>query len=356
MNTNIVAVKLLVHCLIVAIIFVFHFILNYSFSTPYTSFANVGMLNFVYLVFYITICTIFEFILSGSKIKVAIALIAYVLIVLVLVDCIELIIYKIMPAFGFQLFVESVERDINYFHDRIWRGFLFLNFCAFFYIIFFRMLIIQKGRSDLERSLRINRERAVDVRYTSHFLKSVLVDSFGEMLLSDKTTDPGTKSDIVQFLGYILEIENLGKKDTLNVSVSFLNCFVRLLKRHYGEKSIEVEYINDGSVYNDLPRGILIFPLENCIKHAKLSPDYPIKYSLIIAEGILHIKCKSYIHHFKQKTISGIGNTLLKEKLINSDYIEEVNHRSDDTFYQFDLKLIPSYVKKTKIQFAFFRR
>lgn len=353
---NIVLVRLFVHCLIVAIIFIYHYFLNYFFSSQYVSFTHVGWLNIVYFVFYIAICTIFEFVLSGSKLKIILAFIVYALIALVLVDLIEVIIYKIMPSFGIQLYVESVERDFSYFHNRIWRGFLFLNFCAFFYIIFFRMLIIQKGRNDLERSLRINRERAVDVRYTSHFLKSVLVDSFGEMLLSDKTTDPGTKSDIVQFLGYILEIENLGKKDTLNVSVSVLNCFVRLLKRHYGEKSIEVEYINDGSVYNDLPRGILIFPLENCIKHAKLSPDYPIKYSLIIAEGILHIKCKSYIHHFKQKTISGIGNTLLKEKLINSDFIEVVNHHSDDTFYHFDLKLIPSYVKKTKIQFAFFRR
>jgi hypothetical protein len=353
---KIVPIKLFVHCLIVTIVFIYHYILNCFFSSQSIPLAHVGWLNIIYLVFYIAICTIFEFVLSDSKLKKTIAFILYGLIVLVLVDLVEVIIYKMMPALGIQLYVESVERDFMYFHNRIWRGFLFLNFCAFFYIIFLQKLVERIRRRELDTSLRIYRERVVDALYTSHFLKSVLVDSFGELLLSDKTTDQPTNSDIVQFLGYILEIENLGKMDTLNKSVSVLNCFVRLLKRHYGEKSIEMEYANDGSVYNDLPRGILIFPLENCIKHAKLSPDFPVKYTLIIADGILHIKCKSYIHHFKQKTISGIGNILLKEKLINSNYTEEVNHCSDDTFYQFDLKLIPSYVKKTKIQFALFRR
>src|SRR5690606_9664154 len=103
------------------------------------------------------------------------------------------------------------------------------------------------------------------------------------------------------------------------------------------------------------PRGILIFPLENCLKHAKISPKYPVEYTLSIVDGVLRLKCVSYSHHLKIKMYSGTGNVLLKEKLDNCSYTYDVYHYQDDITYEFNLKLIPNYVKKAKIQFALFR-
>src|SRR5690606_33476846 len=130
----------------------------------------------------------------------------------------DLIIYTLLPALGVQLYDDSVVRNYNDFHYRIWRGFGFINIFAMGYIFIWTSFLRQKRKRNFYKSLRIHRERVIDEQYTSHFLKSVLVGSFGSMLLSDETKDIHIKSDIIQILGYILEIENLGKTDTLLTS------------------------------------------------------------------------------------------------------------------------------------------
>lgn len=347
-------IRILLHLIIAAFILLWNYFLNYFYAQEYIPIIHIVAISAVYIFFYLNISIFFESLYDHSNPIRIIFGICYILLLWNLTWIIDKIIYFVLPYFEIILFDDNIPRNDSLFHYKIWDAFVSLNILAVIYFVLLRFALFYLKTKKIKKELAINRERVEDMKYTSHFMKNIFSESFGEMLLNNEPKDTRTKMDIVEFLGYILELEDLGKKDTWAYSLDKLHCFIRLLRKHYGSEAIDFKYVNDGSDILVLPRGILLFPLENCLKHAYISPDYPVIYNLTVENHVIDLECTSNTNHFKSRKKSGKGFLFLDEKIRFSDYTHVIEKKSNSKKYTLTMKLIPKSNGKAKIQYSTF--
>ncbi|MBD1428497.1 LytS family sensor histidine kinase [Sphingobacterium litopenaei] len=345
-------IRVLMHLIIAAFIFLWNYFLNYFYAQEEIPLLHIIAISSVYILFYLAISIFLEILFKNPNLIRAIVFLSYLIFAWNITWIIQEIIYSILPEIGIVLFNSNVPRNDTLFHYRIWDAFISLHIIALIYYVILRFVMYYLETKNLQKELAIKRERAEDMKYTSHFMKNIFSESFGQILLNNEPKDTRTKMDIIEFLGYILELEELGKKDSWGYSLDKLQCFIRLLRAHYGTESVVFNLINDGREINQLPRGLLLFPLENCLKHAYISPDYPINYKLIKENCTIEIECTSTTNHLKIKEKSGNGFLFLKEKINSSDYLHIMENTSNLKDYTLYLKLTPKYDAKTKIQYS----
>lgn len=335
-------IKILLHLIIAVFIFLWNYFLNYFYAQEDIPLNHIVAISAVYIFFYLTISFFLEVIYNQVNSIRVIFCLCYLVIGWNITWLIDNIIYKILPYSDIVLYDDTIPRNDSLFHYRIWDAFVSLNVLAVIYIVIQHYILYYLKNKKLQKELAVNRERVEDMKYTSHFMKNIFAESFGEMLLNDEPKDSRTKMDIVEFLGYILELEDLGKRDTWSYSLDKLHCFIRLLRKHYGEGAINFKIINDDSNVSLLPRGLLLFPLENCLKHAYISPDFPVIYELILDKNVIEITCTSSTHQFKSKEKSGKGFLFLNEKIKYSDYLPVIVKKSNTKSFTLNMKLIPN--------------
>ncbi len=345
-------ISVLLHLIIATFIFFWNYVLNYFYAQEDIPFIHIVAISGVYIIFYLIISFFWEVIYyQSNSIRIIFSLV-YLVIGWNLTWIIDNIIYLILPYYDIILFDSSIPRNDSLFHYRVWDAFISLNILAIINLVIERYLAYYLKTRNLQKELAINRERVEDMKYTSHFMKNIFAESFGEMLLNNEPKDTRTKMDIIEFLGYILELEELGNRDTWDYSLDKLHCFIRLLRKHYGTESISFSLINDGSDVLLLPRGLLLFPLENCLKHAHISPDFPVIYKVIIDNSDIEIVCSSRIRQFKCREKSGKGFLLLNEKIKFSDYLHVIVGKTSSKSFTLNMKLTPNYNGKAKIQYS----
>ena len=165
------------------------------------------------------------------------------------------------------------------------------------------------------------------------------------MLIDEEPKDKSTKMDIIQFLGYLFEIEKNGGLKSFVEEVDELNCFVRLLKVYYGERAIHYKQALEDINYPHIPSGILFFPLENCLKHASISTDNPITFEIYSHKSGVQIACKNFWSPKDHRVKSERGFSLLHAKLAQVDYHTSVESKLNGNNFCVIMKLNFSEVK-----------
>jgi hypothetical protein len=272
------------------------------------------------MVFYLLLASTFGFIWFKRGLIKVLLIGLYVVLAWNIVPIIDAVIYRLLPALGTVLYDESKPQNLQEYHFRIWRAFIIVNVLSILYVVLLTWYRKTRVNIEMDRELQQYRVRVVDAAYTAHFLKNIFLSTFGRMLLDDAPKDRNTKMDIIEFLGYLLTVEQLGAMDNWLLSRDKLECFVRLLRYHYGKEAIVFSYNEDGTVPEDLPRGVLLFPLENCLKHALISPDTPVKLHVDVINGRVELCCASRMDRLKIKEPSGQGYLYLEKMMHNSRY------------------------------------
>jgi len=122
--------------------------------------------------------------------------------------------------------------------------------------------------------------------------------------------------------------------------VDHLECFVRLLKMYYGEGTVLYSRESDDNIrYPDIPTGVLFFPLENCLKHANISVEYPVSYKISYTAAGLVVNCHNSWSPKEGLVHSGTGFALLEAKLALVDYTSSMEAKQDDGIFSVHLKL-----------------
>lgn len=244
----------------------------------------------------------------------------YILISLTVIPCIHSLIYTILPKVNIRFSRHVQSANLPKFYFRIISGYLVANLLAAGVFFRYRGLVLKKERNELNEDLKQFRERALGIQYTSHFLTTIFLTSFGKMLIDGEPSDKRTKRDIIQFLAYLLEIEKNGELKPFDEELEELNCFIRLLQDYYGERAIHYEPIIGKATYPAIPTGILFFPLENCLKHALISADYPIVFTLLGNGVEMSLCCTNHWSPKSDKISAETGFGLLRAKLEQVDY------------------------------------
>lgn len=287
---------------------------------------------------------IFQYWSENIKLKIFSALI-YVFISLTVYSFVRIAVYDILPNFGIRFSRTTQPENLPKFHFRIMSGYLVANLLALLVVWRYRVSILKKERDRINEDLTKFRQRAADLRYTSHFLTTIFLTNFGKMLIDEEPKDKSTKMDIIQFLGYLFEIEKNGGLKSFVEEVDELNCFVRLLKVYYGERAIHYKQALEDINYPHIPSGILFFPLENCLKHASISTDNPITFEVYSHKSGVQIACKNFWSPKDHRVKSETGFSLLHAKLAQVDYHTSVESKLNGNNFCVIMKLNFSEVK-----------
>lgn len=333
--------KVAVHSVICLFILLVNYGFSRLFSTSHIPFRDIFFLSLIYMVFYVVLGEAFAFIWSKPLVVKVVLSGLYIVLAWNIVSIIDAAIYRLLPAMGTVLYDESKPQNLQEYHYRIWRGFIIVNALSVLYVVLLAWYRQKRANIEMDGDLQRYRARVVDAEYTSHFLKSIFQSTFGKMLLDDAPKERDTKMDIIEFLGYLFTIEKLGAMDDWLLSKDKLDCFVRLLKQHYGKQAVVFTDDQDGTLPKELPRGILLFPLENCLKHSLISPDTPVRLHLQVCGGRIELSCVSRIDHLKIKGASGQGYLHLQRMVRDSKYNLQLDPQTQGDLYSLHLVLTP---------------
>ncbi|WP_312193015.1 hypothetical protein [Sphingobacterium sp.] len=263
----------------------------------------------------------------------------YTFVSLTVIPVIDALIYKLLPAVGIRFSRHAQSANLHRFYFNIISGYLVANLLALTVFLKYRTVLLKKENDALNTDLLQFRERALGMQYTSHFLTTIFLSNFGKMLIDEKPKDKRTKRDIIQFLAYLLEIEQSGRLNSIDDELDQLNCFVRLLQGYYGERAICCHLAVEGTAYPAIPTGILFFPLENCLKHGLISSDYPVEFSLVGDATEINLSCKNYWAPKHDTVRSETGFSLLKAKLNQLKYRNSLEILQEEATFIVRIKL-----------------
>lgn len=302
------------------VIFVLLSVLNLYYADVHIPFVHVLGLTVLYFLFFGLLSMVFwQFMQEERRAKV-LALLLFLILTFTVVPTVDCLVYVVFPWLGVQFYDESMPRNDAAFHYDIWRGYIFINAVALAFVFLLQFLERRSAARKADAELSDYRQQISGIAHTSHFLRTVFAGSFGRMLAEESPKNKQAKRDVIQFLGYLVRFDRPFAQVTWEEEVDQLECFARLLRAHYGAQAIELKIDQDGIDFPRLPWGILLFPLENCLRHALISPDYPIHYGLTIKSGMAVITCHNYWSPKEKDHDGGAGYRLLESKVLDTPY------------------------------------
>ncbi|MGJ1434436.1 hypothetical protein [Sphingobacterium siyangense] len=312
---------------------------NLLWSEEAIPFIQIVIAASLYTVYSYVITVLYLYIWKEGNKRRIVSVVLYVLISLTVIPCIHTLIYTILPKVNIHFSRHVQSANLPKFYFRIISGYLVANLLAAGVFFRYKASLLKKERNELNKDLEQFRERALGIRYTSHFLTTIFLTSFGKMLIDEEPADKRTKRDIIQFLAYLLEIEKNGELKPFEEELDELNCFVRLLQDYYGERAIRYEPLTGKATYPAIPTGILFFPMENCLKHALISADYPIVFTLLGNAVEMSLCCINHWAPKSDKVSAETGFGLLRAKLEQVDYQTTLETQQQNGIFSIHIKL-----------------
>lgn len=291
---------------------------NHFFNEVHIPLYQIGAVTAIYVLYLLLLSLLFAQLWDATTRKRFTLLLLYLFICLTLIPTVDNLVYVVFPKLGIYFFDERLPRDDVLFHQRIWRGYVFVHVCAYALVVCIRLLESVFERRRLADMLSAYQARAEAIRYTSHFLNTIFASTFGRMLVDYVGNDKGTKRDIIQFLGYLMRVDKLNRTGEWKEELDQLACFVRLLRAHFGARAIVTDIAVQEGKYPPLPEALLFFPLENCLRHALISIDHPVHYQLLVQQDSAVLCCRNYRRSAALEHDGGTGFDLLRAKVEQS--------------------------------------
>ena len=342
--------KIFIHIIIGLLLVIVIWGFNVFLNSVHIPIQHILALSGVYFIFYFILAQLFVFTWTQTFAIKILLLSMYLLLTYQLVNIVDRIVYDWLPAIDVILYDESVTPIKKAFQLRIWRAYITVNVLAILYVVVFKLFKYKLVNRKLNNDLEYFRARAIDMTYTSHFVRNIFLSKFGRMLLNDIPVDNTTKMDIIEFLVYIISMEEWKKEEEWEEALDSLNRFIRLLKVYYGERAVQFEYVEEGCwMPTKLPRGVLLFSLENCLKHGYIAPNAPVYLKVEILEEEIRQVCSNTIHLNTGDRLSGNGFQLLQKIIHYSHYNLQWSSALGNKIYTLTMLLTLNHHGKTKV-------
>ncbi|WP_210353424.1 LytS family sensor histidine kinase [Sphingobacterium tabacisoli] len=336
-----------------ATLFILIFLILWSLNQRYTDIhipvIHIGAVSALYILYFCALSLVFWYFSKGSWLGKVVWTLIYLTVGATLLSVVHGMVYGLLPKLSIVLFDESVPPNEAAFHHEVWRGYLFANALAIGFVFFLYYWENRWLSRRLINKLNAYHQRMLGVKHNSHFLGTIFVTGFGRMLVETDSNNKQVKRDIIQFLGYLMRIEEPHVQHSWEEELDLLECFVRLWKEYYGPDSLQVDCDIATGEYCLVPWGILLFPLENCLKHALISAVYPVDYQLKMDTEEVILICTNWWSPKEQKE-GGVGFELLESRLLGTGY--KLRYHTEQTEGRYKLTLHLNWDNNEKIKLS----
>lgn len=283
------------------------FYINKSFAIDSIPSRHINAVGLLYVIYYSFHVLFIYWFLSNKWSYRIIAVIGCVILISSLFPVMFFIIQDWMPRYNLQLFRDDVTYDEIRFQRRLISAYIFVVVSALLTVIIGQYIFRRRAYHLNIQKLISLQKRLVGKDIKTHFIKNLLSTNFGLILLQSKPEQKENILNTIGLLAYFMRIE----KETENVvsldeEIRELQRFIRLLDKYYGDMTV----IWEGGIptgNNPVPLGLLLLPLENVLKYAKISRDSPILIEVQKDKVEWIITYKSIIDNAKVKRNKGSG-------------------------------------------------
>lgn len=341
-NRQILCSYLLIFVFLVA----FFGLSNFFFAEKPIPFEQIAIVSLMHCMYSCLSAIIITGLWLGNRWQRLAGLLGLIVLSVTVIPLVHWLIYGLLPPLGIVFFDVTKPEDMDKFHFQILRGYAWSIVFGAAVVIYCKLVSFKKV---LDKKIKTYQHRAVDNKYISHFLSTLMLTSFGRNLIDDVPEDKGTKRDVIQFLAYHFDAADEKSLGTWRDELDYLRCFVRLLRVYYGTAAIAYTEEFSGANFPKIPRGVLFFPLENCLKHALITVDHPLQFSLSGTTERLSLSCRNYWSPKEDQQQSGLGLSLLQAKLAMANFKTEVTTNLTENLFHIQIQLNFNMHEKTSI-------
>src|SRR5690606_13809294 len=119
----------------------------------------------------------------------------------------------------------------------------------------------------------------------------------GVVLLQSKPDQKKKIRAMIEVLGYFNKMDQANSGLVkLKTELAQLKHFIAMINQHYRDGTVICTGLDDlKKAEEDIPLGLLLLPLENCLKYARLDPKFPIRYDIRGGDEGWVISCVNYM-------------------------------------------------------------
>lgn len=214
-----------------------------------------------------------------------------------------------MPAVGLQLFDDTVPYNEANFRKRLISPYVIVVIMAAFTVAAARLIQHHFEKKQLLKKLDGLQQEFIKREIKTHFISNILSTNIGAVLLQSKPDQKRKIIAMIELLAYFNKVDQGGMGLVpLKEELRQLKHFVAMICQQYGEGTVVCAGLEDGGTAEDcIPLGLLLLPLENCLKYARLGPKFPIRYDIKRVDGGWNILCVNYIDWKSVESIVSTG-------------------------------------------------
>ncbi|NGM72823.1 hypothetical protein [Sphingobacterium sp. SGL-16] len=316
-------------------------VVNKSYANEVVPYKHVVAVGALYTIYYCFNVLFLYWGLSKKWLFRIIAGLGFFILFCTLFPFMYYIIQEVMPRLDLQLFSDDVPYDKVYFQRRLISAYAFVLISALL-TVSIALFIYRRRIYKLQISELIKlQEKLVSKDIKTHFLKNLLSTNFGIILLQSKPEQKKNIQNTIGLLAYFMRIESETEYlVSIDDEVNELKRFIGLLKQYYGEMTVKLigEYPKGSYL---IPLGILLLPLENILKYAKISNNSPIHIAIQLRQNECLFTFKSMIDNYKVNSYKSSGTGIKNmNKIIEMLQLNiEINTHKENEIFVFNINL-----------------
>lgn len=273
----------------------------------------------LYAVYYIMHLVCFDMLWKGGWIKRVIGAVWVVLLYWTLFPIMYKIIQEWMPLVGLQLFDDTVPYDEGEFRKRLISPYIIVVSMAAVTFAATQLIRHHRERIQLQQKLADVQQQFIKREIKTHFINNILSTNIGAVLLHSRPDQKKKIRAMIELLGYFNKADQANSGLVkLKTELAQLKHFIVMINQQYREGTVLCAGIEElKKAEDDIPLGLLLLPLENCLKYARLDPKFPIMYSVRRVNEGWEISCVNYIDWKRVETTVRTGTGMeMAEKQI----------------------------------------
>lgn len=262
----------------------------------------------LYAVYYIMHLLCFDMLWKGRWIRRIIGAIGITVLYWTLFPVMYKLIQEWMPAVGLQLFDDAVPYNEVDFRKRLISPYVIVLIMAAFTVAAARLIQHHFEKMKLLKKLDGLQQKFIKREIKTHFISNILSTNIGAVLLESKPDQKRKIIAMIELLAYFNKVDQ-GRMGLVSLKEELrqLKHFIAMINQQYGTGTVMCTGLTDGNkAQNGIPLGLLLLPLENCLKYARLSPKFPIRYNIKQMDEGWEILCVNYIDW---RSVESMGST-----------------------------------------------
>lgn len=258
---------------------------------------HIAAVVLLYAAYYSVHLLCFDMVWKGGWARRIIGVVGITVLYWTLFPVMYKLIQEWMPTVGLQLFDDTVPYNEADFRKRLISPYIIVVSMAAFTVAITRLIQHHFEKRQLLKRLDGLQQQFIHREIKTHFISNILSTNIGAVLLQSKPDQKRKIIAMIELLAYFNKVdqERMGLV-SLKQELRQLKHFIAMIDQQYGERTVICTGLDDLKKAEDvIPLGILLLPLENCLKYARLDPRYPVRYAIKRVDGGVEIRCVNYI-------------------------------------------------------------